>query len=264
MASSPIIDPVAQLIEAIHEPVMVLDSMTIAHANAAARGLLGDYIVGEYVRMVLRHPAAMPVLSGEAEGPAPLTGLGGDARAWELTGGTIAPGLRLLRLADRSAARAAEQMRVDFVANASHELRTPLAALVGFIETLGDANGPEEADTRVRFLGIMAGEARRMQRLIDDLMSLSRIEADRYDRPRASVDMAAIVTAACAELAAAGEERVSCSVAPALVEGDAGQLSQLLHNVIGNALKYGRAGTPVMVALANTDEEARLTVADQG
>src|SRR6185312_7553857 len=102
-------------------------------------------------RISLRHPAATPLLSGDEDGPVSLNGLGGHDRLWEVSAGTIAPGKRLIRLTDRSAQRAADQMRVDFVANASHELRTPLASLIGFIETLEEANGPEDANTRLRF-----------------------------------------------------------------------------------------------------------------
>jgi two-component system phosphate regulon sensor histidine kinase PhoR len=197
-----------------------------------------------------------------------LTGLGGHDRLWELAAGTISPGRRLLRLTDRSAQRAAEKMRVDFVANASHELRTPLAALIGFIETLEDANTPADADVRLRFLKIMADEARRMQRLIDDLMSLSRIEADRYSLPADLVDMAALLREVCQDIHAARSDghrlEIESNVPRSTVTGDRGQLSQLLHNVIGNALKYGRDGTPVRATLSIRHDRLRLAVTDQG
>lgn len=105
-----------------------------------------------------------------------------------------------------------------------------------------------------------------MQRLIDDLMSLSRIEADRYARPRDAVDLAEVAREVCDDLAAAGETRVECVLpdALAIVDGDRSQLSQLLHNIVGNALKYGGTATPVRLTVAIDPEIIRLSVADQG
>jgi two-component system phosphate regulon sensor histidine kinase PhoR len=259
-------DPTGELIEAISDPLLVLDGYHISHANAAARALLGEHIVGDYVRLALRHPAAAPIVSGDEDGPATLTGLGGHDRLWELTAGTIRPGKRLIRLTDRSAQRAAEQMRVDFVANASHELRTPLASLIGFIETLEEANGPEDADTRLRFLSIMEGEARRMQRLIDDLMSLSRIEADRYYPPKDRVDLSSVLREVSDEfLARRDGQRLDIGTPPrATVIGDRGQLHQLIHNIISNAFKYAREGTPVRAKLKVSKAMVQFSVQDEG
>jgi len=259
-------DPTDGLIEAMADPLIVLDGYHISHANRAARTLLGEHIVGDYVRLALRHPAAAPILSGDEDGPVSLTGLGGHDRLWELTAGTIRPGKRLLRLTDRSAQRAAEQMRVDFVANASHELRTPLASLIGFIETLEEANGPEDADTRSRFLSIMEGEARRMQRLIDDLMSLSRIEADRYFPPKDRIDLAMVLREVADEFVNRrdGQRLEICAPTRAVVIGDRGQLHQLLHNIISNAFKYGREGTPVRAGLEVAKGGVRFSVQDEG
>jgi two-component system, OmpR family, phosphate regulon sensor histidine kinase PhoR len=260
-------DPTNNLIEALHEPLLVIDGFHISHANAAARALLGEHVVGDYVRLAIRHPAAAPILSGDEDGPIALTGFGGHERLWELSAGTVRPGVRLLRLTDRSAQRAAEQMRVDFVANASHELRTPLAALIGFTETLEEANGPEDAATRLRFLKIMEGEARRMQRLIDDLMSLSRIEADRYSTPRDRVDLVRILNEVVDELAETRRDGARLETVcdnEAIAIGDRGQLHQMFHNVISNAFKYGREGTPIRVSLRRRGNKARFTVADQG
>jgi len=259
-------DPTGHLIEAMRDPLLVLDGYHISHANQAARRLLGEHIVGDYVRLALRHPAAAGVVSGDEDGPVTLNGLGGHDRLWELSAGTIAPGKRLLRLTDRSAQRAAEQMRVDFVANASHELRTPLASLIGFIETLEEANGPEDADTRLRFLSIMEGEARRMQRLIDDLMSLSRIEADRYFPPKDQVDLAGVLREVVDEFGTRRDgQRISIgATAKATLVGDRGQLHQLIHNIISNAFKYGREDSPVVVTLNVSNGNARVSVTDEG
>ena len=255
------------VLEAIGDPLLIVDGVDVTHANHAARELLGQHVAEEDIRLTLRHPAAAPVLTGREDGPVALTGLGGRDRQWVLSAAPLVGDCRLLHLTDQSAQRAAERMRVDFVANASHELRTPLATLIGFIETLEEANGPADAAIRLRFLRIMDGEARRMQRLIDDLMSLSRIEADRYVSPRERVDLAALVRIAVAELRTGqGGERIEVPAVPDRAEtlGDAGQLSQLIHNIVGNALKYARPGTPVRVSLMRVGGSLRLGVADEG
>ena len=258
---------VEPLLEALEDPLIVVDGMQVRHANQGARALFGTAMVGEDVRLMLRHPGATALLNGREEGPAELTGLGGRERQWRLAAAPLGGTCRLLHLTDLSVQRAAERMRVDFVANASHELRTPLATLIGFIETLEEANRPVDAPTRLRFLAIMAGEARRMQRLIDDLMSLSRIEADRYIPPRERIDFALVVASAVADLRAGpGGERLMLAEAPptAVLLGDLGQLSQVVHNVVGNALKYGQPGTPVRVALEPAGPMLRLSVSDEG
>jgi two-component system phosphate regulon sensor histidine kinase PhoR len=161
-------------------------------------------------------------------------------------------------------------MRVDFVANASHELRTPLASILGYIETLGDEQAGADRTVRNRFLKIMFDEARRMQRLVQDLISLSRIEAEKYRLPDQPVDLAALIGEVRDELQDAQHVRtneIALDIEPGIapVVGDRAQLSQVLHNLIGNAMKYGRPGTPVKVALHEGGSGIiRLSVADEG
>jgi two-component system phosphate regulon sensor histidine kinase PhoR len=261
---------VAEAIEAVFEPMLLVDTQRVAGANRAARALLGDHIMGEDVRVAIRHPAAAERLlnpvDGAPGGPIHLVGLGTRDQRWEMRVRALPGGARVVHLSDRTGAHAADRMRVDFVANASHELRTPLASILGFIETLEDA--ADDPETRARFLKVMDNEARRMQRLIDDLISLSRIEAEKYRAPDDVVDLAALLGQVRDELsslapARAGDIALTMDPLPA-VRGDRVQLSQLLHNIIGNAMKYGRPGTPVTVALDATESAmVRLTVRDE-
>lgn len=261
---------IADAIDAIFEPVLLVASNRVAAANPAARALLGAHILGEDVRVAIRHPAAAERLlnpQAEASGqPIHLIGLGSRDQHWEMRIRALPGDQRIVHLNDRTGSHAADRIRVDFVANASHELRTPLASILGFIETLEDA--ADDPETRARFLSVMGNEARRMQRLIDDLISLSRIEAEKFRVPDDSVDLAALTHEVRDELAALAPERAQdIHIAIALsapIRGDKVQLSQLLHNIVGNAMKYGRAGTPVTVSLDRAgDAMARLSVADE-
>lgn len=261
------------VLDAIIEPVFLIHDGRVSLANTAARALLGQHIVGDDARVAIRHPAAAERLSTpqrvEDDRPIELVGLGNREQRWEMRVAEASDGQRIVHLMDQTGNYAAERMRVDFVANASHELRTPLASILGFIETLSDEAG-EDAMVRTRFLKVMDDEAQRMLRLIEDLISLSRIEAEKYRLPDNPVDLTQLVADVRAELAdGAGSrgrdlvEAVDSGVPP--VSGDRVQLSQMLHNLIGNAMKYGRAGTPVTISLRRDDSGmVRLSVRDQG
>ncbi|MBB6306806.1 ATP-binding protein [Xanthobacter tagetidis] len=163
------------------------------------------------------------------------------------------PDAVLLTFRDLTQQRRVEQMRADFVANASHELRTPLASLSGFIETL---QGPARNDppARERFLAIMAAQARRMSRLIDDLLSLSRIELNAHVRPETPVELGAILAHVRDTLSPLAKDRgVAIELAqeaPVSVRGDRDELIRLFENLVENALKYGADGKKVTVSLA--------------
>jgi two-component system phosphate regulon sensor histidine kinase PhoR len=179
----------------------------------------------------------------------------------------------LMTFNDLTPLRRVEEMRADFIANASHELRTPLAALLGFIETL---QGPAKGDpaAREKFLAIMQGQATRMARLIDDLLSLSRIELNAHLHPNTPADLAPIVRQVVDGLQMLARDRgvdikVSTPEAPLVVLGDRDELIRALENLVENALKYGAAGKRVDVAFtpgqtrAGTPE-ARIAVRDYG
>ncbi len=263
---------VGAVIEAIVEPVLIIGEGRVLEANAAARDLLGKHITGQDVRLAIRHPAAAEQLvapPGMAPGdPISLVGLGTLDQRWELRVTDIEGG-RVVHLIDQTGSYAAERMRVDFVANASHELRTPLASILGFAETLSEEAG-EDPVMRQRFLKVMADEARRMQRLVEDLISLSRIEAEKYRLPDQSVDLGDLVSEVWSEINDTHDPRAAdivCNLAEGVppVNGDRAQLSQVLHNLIGNAMKYGRAASPVTVKLWHDSANmVRLSVADEG
>lgn len=262
----------AEVLDVIAEPVLLVRGGIVTCANTAAKALLGRHIVGEDVRVAIRHRAAADRLSSAAplpDRPVELVGLGSPDQHWEMRTGETADGARIVHLVDQSGNYAAEKMRVDFVANASHELRTPLASILGFIETLSDEAG-EDPGLRARFLQVMFAEAQRMQRLVEDLISLSRIEAEKYRLPGDRLDLGELLEDVAAEIRAAGSARaadVGIAIAPDLpqVIGDEAQLSQLLHNLIGNAMKYGRADTPVRASLSlDRSGLLRISVTDEG
>jgi two-component system phosphate regulon sensor histidine kinase PhoR len=182
------------------------------------------------------------------------------------------PDLVLMTFHDLTPLRRVEEMRADFVANASHELRTPLAALLGFIETL-QGSARDDTKARARFLAIMQEQARRMARLIDDLLSLSRIELNAHRRPDSAVDLVPIVRQVVDGLETLARDRgVTFNIegASALsVLGDHDELVRIFENLVENALKYGAAGKRVDIKLAAATSadgqgEAQVSVRDYG
>ena len=266
----PSIDLVRAMIGALDEPALIVEGSRTIAANAAARVLLGQRIEGADVRIAIRHPEALVTILSARNGDLELVGIGGADRPWLLTVRQIDRGLRLVRLVDRSAGRAAERMRVDFVANASHELRTPLATIAGYAETLAE-EGDVDAETRRRFGTVIHSEARRMLRIVEDLMSLSRIEAERFLAPRDAVDLAEVARLAADNMRPL-IERQACSVDLQLedglppVAGDFGQLLQTADNLLANAVRYGcsRKDSRVVIEVRRDDGRALLAVRDDG
>jgi two-component system phosphate regulon sensor histidine kinase PhoR len=176
----------------------------------------------------------------------------------------------LLTLQDLTEARRVERMRVDFIANASHELRTPLASLLGFIETL-QGSAQADAKARARFLEIMREQGRRMARLIDDLLSLSRIEQKQHLRPATEVDLTQVVRHVADTLAPlAREMNVELKLeaeAPVIVIGERDELLRVAENLIENAIKYGAhpdAASYVEITVARRGKEGCIVVRDHG
>lgn len=240
-------------------------------ANTAARELLGD-VLGEDIRLVMRHPGALDTvdiaIASGREVVRELEGLGGPGSAYRVRAAPIDDSRVLLNFVDHSQARASERMRADFVANASHELRTPLATVAGFIETL---QGPAADDDRVRakFLALMAEDTARMTRLIDDLLSLSRIELDKSLRPRSRTDLQQLVkefreTVGVTAEAAGHELIVQGDAQLPEVLADRDQVFQVLRNLVSNAFKYGRQGAPVTLTLRRADRGVAISVKDEG
>jgi two-component system phosphate regulon sensor histidine kinase PhoR len=261
------------LIEGLREPTLVvgLDGR-VTLGNAAARKLLGQSIEGEVLSQVIAHPAATEWLErGERSGAeeVELSALAGSRRHWLMRMAPLQGGMLLIRLIDRSEAHAAEQMRVDFVANASHELRTPLATLIGYTETLREQGREIDDATRERFLAVVDDEARRMQSVVEDLISLSRIEAERFSTPTDAVELPPLIAQVVDNSRRAADERNSSldvRVAASLpaIAADSGQILQLLDNLVTNALRYGTPATPVTISAEPEGAMVHLVIADEG
>jgi two-component system phosphate regulon sensor histidine kinase PhoR len=263
------------IIDRITDPILLVGNARVAAANPAAAKVLGDHIVGEDVRIAIRHPAAADRLANpnavHRGDPILLIGVGSTNQRWELRIHALQDGLKLVQLSDRSSHYAAERMRTDFVANASHELRTPLAAIKGFLETLEDPAAGKDDATRTRFLKIMYDEADRMQRLIEDLMSLSRIEAEKFELPSEQIDLTDLVGEArdfYINSRGKKEKEILIDFPPymPLIYGDRAQLAQVVNNLLSNAFKYGKKGAPVTIDVApnRAGTMLRLSVKDEG
>jgi two-component system, OmpR family, phosphate regulon sensor histidine kinase PhoR len=247
--------------EALTFPAYVIDaSAVLRYANAAAEPAFGAPVIGEPASITFRRPEiaeliARAVASGtmqsrEITDPVPRE------RWFQVQIGPVpragsTPAFFLLTFMDMTEARRAEQMRSDFIANASHELRTPLASLRGFLETIkGPAAGDKAATAR--FLDIMLDQAERMSRLIDDLLSLSRIEMKAHMRPQGSVDLADVlgnVVNSLHPLARKLGVVIEQKLPPGPLEivGERDELIQVFDNLVENACKYGQSGGKVAV-----------------
>ena len=255
------------LIEPLGVPLMLLDRERITLANAAAREALGAHILGQDVRVALRHPDAIALLERPESASTTVTGLTGPRSIWQVSRRQIDERFAMVELVNRTAEADIGRAHTDFVANASHELSTPLASIIGYVETLADPAAKVDAATAAKFHTTVLREARRLQALVRDLMSLSRIEAEKHDPPRKAVDLGQLAASVAGEIATvSGQGRVVIEWPrePATILGDRGQLDQLVRNLIDNALKYGDADQPVTMAVEQVGGHVVLSVADRG
>ncbi|MFV0246258.1 MAG: sensor histidine kinase [Qingshengfaniella sp.] len=256
------------LLDGVPVPLILVgpDEM-IVHMNIGAAALFGGGMDGRHLHTVLRRPDVL-----HAIGQTLADGSRQEARllASDHTHDTIYRVISvpvvtgrgtgtLISFEDITPLETAGQMRRDFVANVSHELRTPLTALMGFVETL---RGParDDAAARDRFLATMEREAERMNRLINDLLSLSRVEDQERMVPTERVDLTALLISVCSALRPlAGDMTIEMDVPDALeIIGDPDQLRQVMTNLIENALKYGRDGGRVRLGLSHVARDPVL------
>jgi two-component system, OmpR family, phosphate regulon sensor histidine kinase PhoR len=250
------------IIAAVPDPLILIDERRrIVRANAAAADFVGALSPPRDLAAALRNPAVLAaadaVLRGQPSRVVEFTltiPVERQLRARFARIDRPSPdgAVAVLTLHDVTELKRAEQMRADFIANASHELRTPLATLSGFIETL---RGParEDAEAGERFLAIMQEQAARMTRLVEDLLSLSRIELNEHVPPQGRVALAPVLDhlAQALELRAgerAMQIRLDLPADLPDVQGDRDELAQLFQNLLDNAIKYGRAGSEISVA----------------
>jgi two-component system phosphate regulon sensor histidine kinase PhoR len=239
---------------------MLNQDMQIIRSNRAATRLFRRPITGRNIASVLRDPklldAVEQVIQHNEGAEIELSQSHPQHRdLWirvdPLPRKEFADACVLIVLHDITARKRMEQMRVDFVADASHELRTPLASLSGFIETI---QGPakDDPEAQAQFLDIMAQQANRMSRLIDELLSLSRIELDSHNPPDTPVDIKAVLDAVQLALTPQAQDKnmtlkyVGAEALPEIV-GDKDQLTQVFQNLIVNAIKYGHANAPITI-----------------
>jgi two-component system phosphate regulon sensor histidine kinase PhoR len=249
------------VLAALPDPMILLDERRrVVRANAAATEMFGADFIDRDLASALRHPAILAaadaVLRGEGERVVEFAvGLPVErqlsARIAPLAA-SVAEGAAILTLHDLTASKRSEQMRADFVANASHELRTPLATLLGFIETLrGPARDDREAQDR--FLAIMHEQASRMARLIEDLLSLSRIEMNEHVPPTGRANLRHVLGSVAATLELRAKARgihIVLDLADGLPEalGEPDELAQVFQNLFDNAIKYGHEGSAIEVS----------------
>lgn len=276
-ARTPPPPPVAisqRLLDGLPDLVVVVDGQRrIVAANARARETLAITASGRDLALSLRHPEALlaadVALVGRSSVKDVISLPAAGSQAFTLHATSLADGNgqqgAVLVLRDETRARQAERSHADFVANASHELRSPLSALIGFIETL---RGPatDDAAARERFLKLMHAEAMRMARLIDDLMSLTRVEIDEHVPPRDAVrlgDVLSITAETLGARAAAKQMPIEVDCPPEIpaVIGDEDQLIQVFLNLVDNAVKYGRPATAIRIQARMVDRHPEAGVA---
>ena len=257
------------VLDRLPDPLLRLDAnRNVIQANVAAKRLLGQNVAGRDFASVIRNPAVLeaadrvlePGGANDAEVEFAITTRVAShytARFARLPQRAADGTTAVVALYDLTAIKRLEQLRVDFVANASHELRTPLAVLLGCLDTL-QGRARDDATARDRFIGEMRTQSMRMSRLVEDLLSLSRIELDEHRRPDSMVELGELVRRVVEYMRLRArtdtvEIVVDIPAAPMTVVGDEEQLMQLFQNLIDNAIKYGGKNSTVTVAAREAD-----------
>jgi len=263
----------AELIDALPDGALIVGiNGQVSAANMLATDILGGNLRGISAKGLIREPAFHAALLTVAESRQPvLIDIEIAGRPIRQFSVHIAPvglaGECLVVFRDLTREQRIERMRSDFVANASHEMRTPLAAIIGSIETLQGA-ARDDAKAREKFLVTMLLQARRMKRLIDDLLTLSRIELNEHVRPSARVDLVDVIRQAQSNLKNLAQENHVAVEArdakSALVAGDSDELLQVVQNLLENAIKYGGSGGRVAIACEAHANDGVLAVQDFG
>lgn len=280
-------DLIQSFLAATPLPALLVDQTErIIAANTEGLTLLGQQILGRHFATILRQPPVLDAIEAclrdfGTRTARHLANDGAQDTSFDVTCryvrgiGAVDAGAVLVTFQDVTHLEQAGQMRRDFVANVSHELRTPLTALIGFIETL---RGPARDDpaARDRFLTIMEGEASRMNRLIADLLSLSRVESEERVRPREEVNLCDILRSTRKSLRPLADKAgvaldLNLPELDVFVTGDPDQLQQVFVNLYENAIKYGGSGGKVLVTVTTSERDpavraasARVQVIDYG
>ncbi|WP_027169314.1 ATP-binding protein [Mesorhizobium sp. WSM3224] len=268
------------LAAAVADPLIIFDhSATMVHANAAAFAAFGGLAPGMSLALKFRAPEMQSLLDSILSGRVAADAVDYTEklpveRTYRVSASTVghATGLYVLVFKDQSETRRIDRMRADFIANASHELRTPLASIAGFIETL---RGPARNDPAARdqFLQIMQNQTGRMARLIDDLLSLSRLEMKPYLSPGTEVDLRQTIDSVIDSLGPLARENgvvIEREFANGrlVVPGDRDELFQVFENLLENACKYGQSGGHVTVSIAGAEDAQQpgfdVTIRDYG
>lgn len=269
-----------RLAAAVPDPLIIFDTTgQIVHANPAAEVTFGPVLRGVDLQLRFRAPEMQALIHGTLSNTADGNAIDYSERLpierlYRVSASPVGEGTGLFVLVfkDQSEVRRIDRMRADFIANASHELRTPLASIAGFIETL---RGParEDPKARDRFLEIMQAQTSRMARLIDDLLSLSRLEMKPFVKPGEKVDIVQVVASVADALDQRASEagvvvERSFPSGPIMIPGSRDELTQVFENLLENAVKYGRTGKRVVLTVARSEEGPRpqvdVTVRDFG
>ncbi|WP_166415641.1 ATP-binding protein [Cochlodiniinecator piscidefendens] len=259
--SSPVLSDV---LLAIPSPIIVIDQNGIViEINPAAEELLGQRLRGRNYVSAMRQPALLKTVEKAISNrTCENSHFQADETSYKVTATPSAESGLVVSIEDISSLETAGQMRKDFVANVSHELRTPLTALLGFVETLRGA-AKNDSTARDRFLEIMEKEALRMNRLVQDLLSLSRVEGEERMRPTEDVNIENLTRSAIEALRPMSDSRnvqiemgVQCS--SPMVKADRDQLQQVFTNLIENAVKYGGRDKTVRVMISDVSRHAKL------